>query len=179
VAVANEAEGCQTDAFQPDLQTNSLMQSTIAIMRQIADILDDQASRNLRNRFNNLLDKFNLFLSLPKTYIYQLIMSDRTETISLVATPCDISQQLADNLWSSYIPAILTSGTLAIRGDFTRTKQVLGLSAVNSTRELSEFVVASPFDYQRNCLISCIPGQIVPRSERRHPCSDIGRPVFW
>ena len=146
-------EGSQSIAFQPDSKTLSLMQTIITSLTQIADRLDNQSNHKLQNQFHEKIDRVNLFLYRKQAFIYQLVTNERTETTSLVATPYDVSEQLAAGLWSSRIPAILTSGTLAIRGDYSRTRQVLGLDAIQSTRQIDEFFVASPFDYQRNCLL--------------------------
>ena len=107
----------------------------------------------LTNQQLRQIEHFNLFMNINESIVYQLLFNNQTETISLIATPGDIRQQLADGLWNCPIPTILTSGILAIRSDFKRIRSVLGIDLVRDRRTIDEFVVASPFDYQRNCLL--------------------------
>lgn len=53
-------------------------------------------------------------------------------------------------LWSRGMGAILTSGTLKIRQDFSHIRKMTGLQKVQRVRE---YVADSPFEYQRNCLL--------------------------
>jgi len=139
--------------FQTDQSSQSLMQMIVAQLQRLSECLDDKASRKLQNHCLRLIDRFNLFLHPQPSYIYQIISKPRSDSVTLAAIPCDVSEQMATEFWSNRIPAILTSGTLAIRGDFSRAKQVLGLNQMTAIRPIDEYVVPSPFDYQRNCLL--------------------------
>ena len=124
------------------------------------DLLDRMDNRKLRNQCNRQLEHVNLFLQPKDSIVYQLNIDDKSNAVSLIATPANVSEQLANGVWSSPIPAILTSGTLAVRQDFSRIRSVLGLDLVSKKRVIDEWVVSSPFDYQRNCLIylpQCLP----------------------
>ena len=65
-----------------------------------------------------------------------------TETDALCAIPKDLDAQLHRDLWSQGIPIILTSGTLSASGDFTRTKETLGLKHLPSAFSPHEHAVA-------------------------------------
>ena len=75
-----------------------------------------------------------------------------TETDTLCAIPKDLNKRLFRDVWSNGIPIILTSGTLSASGDFTRTKETLGLNLV-SAKKLFETTMPSPFDYDNNALL--------------------------
>jgi ATP-dependent DNA helicase DinG len=67
------------------------------------------------------------------------------------AIPKNLNERLYDDIWSKGIPTILTSGTLSSgAGDFTRTKQTLGLDRVKRLTETSK---PSPFDYHENAIL--------------------------
>lgn len=75
-----------------------------------------------------------------------------TETDALCAIPKDLDAQLHRDLWSQGIPIILTSGTLSASGDFTRTKETLGLKHLPE-RVLAQTSMPSPFDYKNNAML--------------------------
>ena len=68
----------------------------------------------------------------------------------LCATVSNLSEKLGHTMWKQPRPFLLTSGTLAVGRDFRRFRQEAGL---NSGYRVKESVSASPFDYQRNCLL--------------------------
>ncbi len=75
-----------------------------------------------------------------------------TETDALCAIPKDLDARLHRDLWSQGIPIILTSGTLSASGDFTRTKETLGLKHLPE-RVLTQTSMPSPFDYKNNAML--------------------------
>jgi ATP-dependent DNA helicase DinG len=79
-------------------------------------------------------------------------MEGETATDALCAIPKDLNARLHCDLWNQGIPIILTSGTLSASGDFTRTKETLGLNHVPE-RLLSGTSMPSPFDYKNNALL--------------------------
>jgi ATP-dependent DNA helicase DinG len=75
-----------------------------------------------------------------------------TETDALCAIPKDLDTRLHRDLWSQGIPIVLTSGTLSASGDFTHTKETLGLKHLPE-RVLAQTSMPSPFDYKNNTLL--------------------------
>lgn len=69
----------------------------------------------------------------------------------LCITKTNIEQEIQRILWDAGKPAILTSGTLAVGNDFTRTREELGLTRMQ--RRIVETVSQSPFAYRKNCLL--------------------------
>ncbi|NCB00304.1 MAG: ATP-dependent DNA helicase, partial [Clostridia bacterium] len=102
--------------------------------RKLFDLYTRLDHRRLKSQTQQILDRIQLFLHPRQSVIHQLIHQPRTESISLAATPIDIRTQLVQHLWDSPIPKVLTSGTLAIRGDFSRTRSVLGLDLIQDKR---------------------------------------------
>ena len=79
-------------------------------------------------------------------------MEGETATDALCAIPKDLDARLHRDLWGQGIPVILTSGTLSASGDFTRTKETLGISHM-AERLLSDTSMPSPFDHKNNALL--------------------------
>jgi Rad3-related DNA helicase len=85
------------------------------------------------------------------------------EETKLCSIPNNIGDRLYADQWGKGISTILTSGTLSAGGDFTRTKQSLGLSphaagragtpTERLTNKLTETTHPSPFDYANNALL--------------------------
>lgn len=78
--------------------------------------------------------------------------------ITLNAASRSAAAQLAQDLWQTGRPAVLTSGTLAAGGSFTRIRQQLGLERSARYREFS---ARSPFDYEHHCMLYIPSGQQV------------------
>jgi ATP-dependent DNA helicase DinG len=70
----------------------------------------------------------------------------------LRAIPTDLDARLHTDIWNMGVPFILTSGTLSASGDFSRTKQTLGIDKMSplSVRDVS---LPSPFDYHKNTML--------------------------
>lgn len=79
-------------------------------------------------------------------------MEGETATDALCAIPKDLNARLHRDLWNQGIPIVLTSGTLSASGDFTRTKETLGLNCIPE-RLLFDTSMPSPFDYKNNALL--------------------------
>jgi ATP-dependent DNA helicase DinG len=69
----------------------------------------------------------------------------------LCAIPKDLDKRLFRDQWGKGVPTVLTSGTLSAGGDFTRTKQSLGLERLGGL--LTETSKPSPFDHEKNTLL--------------------------
>ena len=75
---------------------------------------------------------------------------DASGSMTLCTAVSDLPVRLHNILWTQPQPVILTSATMAVRGDFRRFKQTCGL--LRDPR-VTQAVAASPFDYERNCLL--------------------------
>lgn len=89
-------------------------------------------------------DKLITWLEKPEIQI-----GGSTGTL-LTGLPKNISEQLYSNIWQRGLPLVLTSGTLSAAGDFSRTKETLGLENIPYIKEIS---TASPFNYRENVLL--------------------------
>lgn len=72
--------------------------------------------------------------------------------LALCAIPMELEQILFQDIWSRPIPAIITSGTMSVRGDFTHFKKMTGIQLAAPAR-VTETSKPSPFDFQNNGLL--------------------------
>jgi ATP-dependent DNA helicase DinG len=69
---------------------------------------------------------------------------------TLYGLPKNLSERVYNDLWKRGVPALLTSGTLSVNGDFDALKHSLGLD--KHTR-IVETTHSSPYNYRGNCLL--------------------------
>ena len=93
----------------------------------------------------------------------------QTKTDALCAIPKDLDERLYNDLWSKGIPIVLTSGTLSAAGDFTRTKQTLGLDLMQSQHphKIFDTTMPSPFDYKNNTMLYISEGVPFPDNKEK------------
>ena len=159
VIQSTDEENLNSIDFDPTHETLCIMQSVINDLQQIDSFLLHSYSKNLKHQIAKLIEKIRIFQFRKDAYVYCIRKNERENRLSLEAMPYDVSQHLSSDLWNSQVPYILTSGTLAIRGDFQRTKNVLGLQTGAGSRRLRTSSVPSSFDYENNCLLY-LPAEI-------------------
>ena len=120
------------------------------MLRRIRRTLRDELSPSLLTQMNFLASKIGFFCGADETETLLYAGKTDEKRTMLGATLPDITEQLQGILWNTLDSALLVSGTLAIRGDFTRYKSAAGLQSVG---RIEESVSPSPFDYKKNCLL--------------------------
>ena len=127
-----------------------LLSPSDRMLRRIRNILGKELSPSLLTQVDTLASKVSFFCNADERET--LLYADRTDTERTIlgAAPPDLTERFQDILWKPSDSALLVSGTLAIRGDFTRFKKSTGLQSI---RRVEESVFPSPFDYKKNCLL--------------------------
>lgn len=74
----------------------------------------------------------------------------QSREVAIRGVPKEINKMLGQDIFKGNKAILLTSGTLSINGDFSYTKDILGIS---ETREVQEIYKLSPFDYYQNTLL--------------------------
>ena len=120
------------------------------MLKRIRNALAEELSPSLLTQIDTLASKISFFCSTDETDV--LFYTEKTDTghTMLGAILPDLSERFQNILWNSLDSALLVSGTLAIRRDFTRYKKAAGLQSV---QRVEEAVFPSPFDYKRNCTL--------------------------
>lgn len=110
----------------------------------------EMRERELRRRCRELADKLGIFLNSGKFICW--MEKGENGRLALCAVPMELEQALFQDVWSRPIPAIITSGTMSVRGDFTHFKRMTGLASAAASR-LMETSKPSPFDFRSNGLL--------------------------
>ena len=137
----------ETTAFQ---NFTHLLSPPDTMLRKIQRTLGSEFSPPLLIQTNLLASKVSFFCHADETQTFLYTAKTETGGTMLAASLPDLSQRFQDILWKPLDSALLVSGTLAIREDFTRYKKAAGLQSV---RRVEESVSLSPFNYQKNCLL--------------------------
>ena len=71
----------------------------------------------------------------------------------LCSAPLAVDKLLRESVFERSKSVVMTSATLAVNGSFSYLKQRTGLDGIEPTR-LSEMILASPFDFERQALVA-------------------------
>ena len=126
-----------------------------AVLKENVSEPDSIGYKKFMGKINNFCGRLEK-LQHPSGSIYWLenpaaLMTDKG-SITLSAIPKNLDKLLYTDFWMKSIPKIITSGTLAVGGDFGFTKSNLGLNLMVPDR-LIEAVKPSPFNYKEHCLL--------------------------
>jgi ATP-dependent DNA helicase DinG len=143
----------QTADFHISLPTRKLLFELSTCLTQLSRLLEQRMQSRLKSHVDRLFETVRLFIKPSPDVICQLTHSQQTNAAVLEAIPFDVGKQLCRDLWQGWLPAILTSGTLAVKQDFSAVQKKLGLDLIKTLRELDTYTARSPFDYRKNCLL--------------------------
>lgn len=132
------------------------------ILTSIQKTIAPELPRPLCSELRRIIGALSLFTDQENDVILYVGLDDRQRPI-LCAQAANTAQQMERVIWSMPVPMVLTSGTLAVGEDFSYFKKQIGLPKRLQSREA---VFASPFDYERNCLL------YLPRSATRYTEKD-------
>lgn len=121
------------------------LKSLESIRRMIGDALNKITRRELMRMITTL----KVFIDADSDVILY-IDQDEYQRPVLCAAAADLSTQMERSLWSMELPVLLTSGTLAVGGDFSRFKAE---ACIDQDAGLVEVISPSPFEYEKNCLL--------------------------
>ena len=126
---------------------------TLADLRKYIYLCSDKRlkgrGKNVQRICREVSDKLNLFAS-PESMVCWL--ESQKSGFKLCAIPKDLNKMLANDIWSTRIPYILTSGTISVGGNFDLLKSKTGIELIPQKR-ISETSKKSLFDYKNNTLL--------------------------
>ncbi|PLX43359.1 MAG: helicase [Deltaproteobacteria bacterium] len=137
-----------------------LLISALGVMSEVLSLHanPDDETEGLRRRVGLLVEELNLFAAAPKAGEVRWI-EPRGRTTFLHSVPVDISSTLAEHLFATPKPIILTSATLRVGGNFDYLRTRLGVPD-----EAGEVAVEGPFDYATQCLIYIPEEEVDPNA---------------
>ena len=108
------------------------------------------SERQFQIDLKTVLDGLRVFLL--ETNIYWMENPKAKGQRMLASIPKVISKELGDDLWTVKRSMILTSGTLAVDGDFRYIKHQLGMNPISDWK-INELTKSSPFHFKENCML--------------------------
>ena len=156
-------EDDETDRF-PAVFDNDVTRRLKSIEGIATDTVEAAADSKIHKRKKDMLSKAlwklgsiverisGLRKQIQSIFWLENRLEGEIESQALCSIPKDLDIRLYNDLWSSGIPIILTSGTLSASGDFTRAKETLGLNHLPDYKLFSTSM-PSPFDFKNNAMI--------------------------
>ena len=106
--------------------------------------------QSLKKHCQELTEKLGVFLD--NTHFICWMEKGENGRLALCAVPMELEQLLFEDIWNRPIPAIITSGTMSVRGDFTHFKKTTGIYLAAPSK-IMETTKPSPFDFQNKGLL--------------------------
>jgi ATP-dependent DNA helicase DinG len=128
----------------------SSLQLLHSVLKSVAQ--DDESAASLVQRTGQLFSELRFLVEstsdLAVFWIERRLSGHGNALNTFIqATPIDVSEILAVNVFETYDTTILTSATLAVQKGFTHFRKALGIA------EAEEIIVPSLFDYPRQALL--------------------------
>ncbi len=147
------------------LFTDIITEHLDALREEIGMLADERVADEERRDLRAAEERCRTFIqSLQVTvnqelngYVYWAEADGRRTR--LAATPVESGDILKEHLFDVVGPAVVTSATLSVRGDFSFISERLGL------RDAETLSLSSPFDYKKNVLLYIAEGIGDPRAE--------------
>ncbi|MGB9887449.1 MAG: ATP-dependent DNA helicase [Moorellales bacterium] len=139
---AELAEGLLTALRRLSLQIRDLPLEGVDLPRR-------EAAARLAETADRLAENLSFILRREPGYVswVRAEVEGARRRVSLVATPLEIGELLAEHLFGPLRATVLTSATLSVAGDFRFFRREVGLSGG------AELRVGSPFSYREQCLL--------------------------
>lgn len=133
----------------------SYMKHMAAVLEQLPLSYQESGGQRMRvqglkRHCRELMDKLEIFLN--GSHFICWMEKGENGRLALCAVPMELEQILFRDIWSRPIPAIITSGTMSVRGDFNHFKKMLGIHSATVSR-IMETSKPSPFDFPNNGLL--------------------------
>ena len=106
--------------------------------------------RQLLMELDQMIDCLRVTISGDNIYWIENPKSNGQRTLASIHKR--INEELGEDLWRKKNSMILTSGTIAVDGNFDYIKKQLGMSDLNKWR-MEEISKSSPFDFRKNCML--------------------------
>lgn len=134
------------------------LESTIRMLR-------GEMSQPLLNRLEEARDFFLILDEGAKNRVVY-VLKEKNDEATIVAAVPEAGVHLAGVLWRKRLPIVLTSGTLAVGGSFSRFQEEAGLFPF--ARRIVTSITPSPFDYAKSCRLYLPSKGLYPAGDRYH-----------
>ncbi|MEA1975652.1 MAG: ATP-dependent DNA helicase, partial [Bacillota bacterium] len=104
----------------------------------------------LQSDIKRLIKNMKVFIYADN--IYWLEKPSAKGQSTFLSIPKKLNEEISKDLWSMDKSMLLTSGTIAVNGDFDYMEKELGLNLINKNK-IVEISKASPFKFKENCMM--------------------------
>ncbi len=142
------------------------------MVKELSDMCDGDDYNDLQPSLISLkayTKRLERFIDTLKTFYFQnmegavkwvdLTGSAKNSPVRLKISPLSVAEAMNRNVFDLYKTVILTSATLSVSGKFNFIKERIGLDMTED--KLSEILLESPFDYERQAFIG-VPSDLPP-----------------
>lgn len=136
-------------AYHSTGHQTAALYATARTLRRIRQRHSGRLPRPTLDRLERSEEQLLRFAQGSQAYILSTEV-DKDGEVLFQADSRHANQHLQAALWASGKPAILTSGTLMAAGSFAHARREMGLTG---SQRVTTFCAASPFDYEKNCLL--------------------------
>lgn len=149
--IPKELYGNDTEKFKTVITSRAAMLLK-RMMVNIKDLLRNISykDRKLQSDIKRIIEDIKVFTHDDN--IYWLEKPSAKGQSIFMSIPKRLNEEISKDLWSLDKSMLLTSGTIAVDGDFNYMKKELGLNLINKNK-IVEISKASPFDFKENCMM--------------------------
>lgn len=126
------------------------------------------------SEISRIIKKLKTFINEESIYWMENPKAKGQRILSSI--PVDISSQLGSDLWNNEHAMILTSGTLAVEGQFDYMKRQTGLDQVADWR-IEELYKSTPFDFKKNCMLYIADSMPYPKLDDERYITEVGEEI--
>ncbi len=110
--------------------------------------------RGIRGRLEGVIQDLGVFTSRGDRlcHWFEVSSGSRGMTVRLCSSPIEVAESIKMAILDKFRTVVVTSATLAVGEKFDYLKRMTGIDLLDS-RRVSELLLASPFDYERQTFI--------------------------
>lgn len=110
--------------------------------------------RGIRGRLEGVIQDLGVFTSRSDRlcHWFEVSSGSRGMTVRLCSSPIEVAESIKTAVLDKFRTVVVTSATLAVGEKFDYLKRMTGIDLLDS-RRVSELLLASPFDYERQTFI--------------------------
>lgn len=134
------------------------------VLEKLAGSLIDL--RGIRGRLEGVIQDLGVFTARSDRlcHWFEVSSGSRGMTVRLCSSPIEVAESIKTAVLDKFRTVVVTSATLAVGEKFDYLKRMTGIDLLDS-RRVSELLLASPFDYERQTFIG-IPDDLPEPVER-------------
>jgi ATP-dependent DNA helicase DinG len=174
--ISKELYGSNTEKFKTIITSRA----TMLLKRMIVNSSDllrniSYKDRKLQSDIKRLIENMKVFIKADN--IYWLEKPFAKGQCTFLSIPKNLNEEICKDLWSMDKSMLLTSGTIAVNGDFNYMKKELGLDIISGNK-IVEISKGSPFDFKENCMMYISNNVPFPNSDDENYIKKVTNEIY-